>query len=64
MNVRADKVITGAIWLYRFSLFVLRRFNTRRGMQSASALAYTTLLSIVPLVRRTVQSLWRPAGLQ
>lgn len=50
MNVHADKIITGAIWLYRFSLLVLRRFSARRGMQAASALAYTTLLSIVPLV--------------
>lgn len=50
MNVHADKIITGLIRLYRFSLFVLRRFVARRGMQSASALAYATLLSIVPLV--------------
>lgn len=50
MHVHAEKIITGAIRLYDFSLLVLRRFIERRGMQSASALAYTTLLSIVPLV--------------
>ena len=50
MNVHADKIITGAIWLYKFSRYVLRRFITRRGIQSASALAYTSLLSIVALV--------------
>ena len=50
MNVHSVKLLTGTIWLYKFSRYVLRRFVTRRGIQSASALAYTTLLSIVPLV--------------
>lgn len=50
MNIHAAKIITGAIRLYNFSLFVLRRYAARRGPQAASALAYTTLLSIVPLV--------------
>ena len=40
----------GTLRLYTFCRLVLRRFITRRGPQAASALAYTTLLSIVPLV--------------
>jgi len=35
---------------FYFSRFFLRHFYTLRGMQTASSLAYTTLLSIVPLV--------------
>lgn len=44
------RIITGVVWLYKFSLFVLCRYLDRRGAQSAAALAYTTLLSIVPLI--------------
>lgn len=38
------------LWIYYFSRFVAIQFVERRGLQSASSLAYTTLLSIVPLV--------------
>jgi len=38
------------LWISYFSRFVLREFIARRGLQTASSLAYTTLLSIVPLV--------------
>ena len=37
-------------WLYYFNQFVWKQFFQRRGFQNASSLAYTTLLSIVPLV--------------
>lgn len=37
-------------WLFYFCRFVIRQFVSRRGLQTASSLAYTTLLSIVPLV--------------
>ncbi|MBL1141670.1 MAG: YihY family inner membrane protein [Proteobacteria bacterium] len=38
------------IWAFYFSRFFLRHFYSLRGMQTASSLAYTTLLSIVPLI--------------
>lgn len=38
------------IWLYHFVPFLLQQFVERRGLQSAASLAYTTLLSIVPLI--------------
>lgn len=38
------------IWLFCFIRYVLQQFFARRTMQSASSLAYTTLLSIVPLI--------------
>jgi len=38
------------IWLYHFVPFLMRQFVERRGLQSAASLAYTTLLSIVPLI--------------
>lgn len=41
---------TGLINIYYFCRFFLRHFYNLRGMQTASSLAYTTLLSIVPLV--------------
>jgi membrane protein len=44
------KIQSAFIWLYYFSSFVIRQFVARRGLQTASSLAYTTLLSIVPLV--------------
>ncbi len=46
----ALKVRHTCLWLYYFVRFVLRQFGSRRGPQTAAALAYTTLLSIVPLV--------------
>jgi membrane protein len=36
--------------IFYFSRFFLRHFYMLRGMQTASSLAYTTLLSIVPLI--------------
>ena len=50
MREIAGRIIRGVILFYKFSLFVLRRYVERRGPQAASALAYTTLLSLVPLV--------------
>tara|TARA_R110002072_G_scaffold100107_5_gene220390 strand:- start:14404 stop:15708 length:1305 start_codon:yes stop_codon:yes gene_type:complete len=41
---------TGLIKIFYFCRFFLRHFYNLRGMQTASSLAYTTLLSIVPLV--------------
>lgn len=41
---------TASLWLYYFIRFVMRQYVTRRGLQTASSLAYTTLLSIVPLI--------------
>ena len=40
----------GVVWLFYFCWFAVRQFSQRRGFQNASSLAYTTLLSIVPLV--------------
>ncbi|MGH8119633.1 MAG: YihY family inner membrane protein [Gammaproteobacteria bacterium] len=50
MNNRLNKLIATLFRLYKFCRLVLRRFIARQGFQSATALAYTTLLSIVPLV--------------
>ncbi len=44
------RLYTGALWLVYFVRFVIREFIARRGLQTASSLAYTTLLSIVPLI--------------
>ncbi len=45
------KTIWGiAIWLNYFFRQMLRQFVHGRGLQTASSLAYTTLLSIVPLI--------------
>lgn len=41
---------TNVIKVFYFSRFFLRHFYALRGMQTASSLAYTTLLSIVPLI--------------
>ncbi len=41
---------TSVIKVFYFSRFFLRHFYALRGMQTASSLAYTTLLSIVPLI--------------
>lgn len=38
------------LWVFCFSRFVYHQFIHRRGLQTAASLAYTTLLSIVPLV--------------
>jgi len=40
----------GAIWLFCFVPYVFQQFFAGRTMQSASSLAYTTLLSLVPLI--------------
>src|SRR3989304_6311279 len=45
-----NRIRSAFIWLYYFCRFVIRQFVARRGLQTASSLAYTTLLSIVPLV--------------
>ena len=50
MHGSVNSIAERAIRLLDFSRLVLRRFIARRGPQAASALAYTTLLSIVPLV--------------
>lgn len=39
-----------SIWLYYFCRFTIRQFYSQRGLQIASSLAYTTLLSLVPLL--------------
>ncbi|MBM2829441.1 MAG: rane protein [Gammaproteobacteria bacterium] len=43
-------VQSAIVWLFDFTHFLYRQFTAGRGLQTASALAYTTLLSIVPLV--------------
>lgn len=43
-------VKSGAIWLFYFVPYIFQQFFARRTMQSASSLAYTTLLSLVPLI--------------
>ncbi len=43
-------VTSSAIWLSGFVRYVFRQFFARRTLQSAAALAYTTLLSLVPLI--------------
>lgn len=50
MHGSLNSIAVWAIRLCDFSRLVLRRFIARRGPQAASALAYTTLLSVVPLV--------------
>jgi len=45
-----QRILSVFIWLYHFYHFVIGQFVARRGLQTASSLAYTTLLSIVPLV--------------
>ena len=46
----ADAVRHSVIVTYYFVRFFLRHFQQLRGMQTASSLAYTTLLSLVPLI--------------
>ena len=46
VNIIRDSLVR----MFYFSRFFLRHFYTSRGMQTASSLAYTTLLSIVPLI--------------
>ena len=43
-------VTSSAIWLLSFVRYVFQQFFAGRTMQSASSLAYTTLLSLVPLI--------------
>lgn len=43
-------VTSSAIWLFNFVRYVFQQFFARRSLQSASSLAYTTLLSLVPLI--------------
>lgn len=45
-----QKILPTFVWLYYFCRYVIQQFVARRGLQTASSLAYTTLLSIVPLV--------------
>ncbi len=44
------KIKLGVIKVFYFCRYFLRHFYNLRGMQTASSLAYTTLLSIVPLI--------------
>ena len=37
-------------WLFYFSRYAVKQFYEQRGLQNASSLAYTTLLSLVPLI--------------
>lgn len=45
-----ERSLNTMIWLGHFCQFLWRRFNQQRGLQTASSLAYTTLLSLVPLL--------------
>ena len=44
------RVRSSLIWLYYFCRFAVRQFYRQRGLQIASSLSYTTLLSLVPLI--------------
>jgi len=54
LTIMASKVLFkikyAFIWLYFFGRFAVRQFYQQRGLQIASSLAYTTLLSLVPLI--------------
>ncbi len=41
---------SATLWFFDFTCYLFRQFMAERGLQTASSLAYTTLLSIVPLV--------------
>jgi membrane protein len=45
-----ERIRAGALWLVYFSRYFIRQFYDQRGLQVASSLAYTTLLSLVPLL--------------
>lgn len=45
-----ERSTRAAAWVFYFSRFFIRQFYRQRGLQIASALAYTTLLSLVPLL--------------
>jgi membrane protein len=45
-----DRVRSSAEWLCRFVVYVGRRLGEQQGFQIAASLAYTTLLSLVPLL--------------
>jgi len=49
-EIIVNYIKSGSIRMFYFCRFFLRHFYNLRGMQTASSLAYTTLLSIVPLV--------------
>ena len=51
MNPRfVDRFTRTVAWVFYFARFFIRQFYRQRGFQIASALAYTTLLSLVPLL--------------
>lgn len=45
-----DGAVAAARWLWRFLLFAAQRLGEQQGLQVAASLAYTTLLSLVPLL--------------
>jgi membrane protein len=45
-----ERIRGSALWLLYFSRYFIRQFYDQRGLQVASSLAYTTLLSLVPLI--------------
>jgi len=49
-NVFINSIKQIVLWLFYFSRYSVRQFYQQRGLQIASSLAYTTLLSLVPLV--------------
>ncbi len=51
------RLVAGALWLRDFAVFVAGRFVADRGLQVAAALAYTSLLSLVPLMAVTFSTL-------
>ena len=50
LEIYQNRLESIAIRVYYFGRFFFRHFNDTGGMQTASSLAYTTLLSIVPLI--------------
>ncbi len=49
-NALLNSIRHAALWLFYFLRYAIRQFYQQRGLQIASSLAYTTLLSLVPLV--------------
>ncbi len=48
-NTVKERLLNALTWLLHFCRFLWRRFIEQRGLQTASSLAYVTLLSLVPL---------------
>lgn len=50
VNKIVNIIRRGVLWLFYFIRYLVSQFYRQRGLQIAAALAYTTLLSLVPLI--------------